>query len=318
MSQRKRQRQTSASRQNSRQPPASQPGEVIANYGAIVLVADESGSVNRCVARRRAGYPVCGDRVQWSPQDKGDGIILAIEPRSSTLERPDRRGQLKPLAANFTQLVVVMASQPGFDPGLIDRYCVAAEHLGVRAVLVINKADLLEGDSLRKAETLMRRYADLGYTVCTASKELDNGIADLAGLLRDETSILVGQSGVGKSSIANQLLPDRDIRVGALSESTGLGSHTTTTTILYNLPDGGRLIDSPGVREFPLEHLEGPQIAAGFREITELAEECRFHNCSHAVEPGCAVRSAVDEGRIDQQRYKTYLQMLEQSEKKIS
>lgn len=304
-----------------RQQPANTPtenrrGEVIANYGALVTVCDEDGQMHRCVARRRAGYPVCGDRVDWAPQDKGDGVILAIHPRHSTLERPDRRGHLKPLAANFSQLVVVAASPPGFDPALIDRYMVAAEQLDVRAALVVNKADLLHGDAQQAADALLARYRQLGYTACLASNTQAGGLDEAAELLRDETSILVGQSGVGKSSIADHLLPDREIRVGALSAHSGLGSHTTTTTILYSLPGGGRLIDSPGVREFSLEHLEGQQIAAGFREIRELAGECRFNNCSHAVEPGCAVRGAVSSGDISAARYRNYLEMLAQSGQK--
>jgi ribosome biogenesis GTPase len=295
-----------------------QRGEVVANFGAKCLISGEDGQVHRCVARRRAGYPVCGDQVQWGKQPNGDGIIASIQPRHSVLERPDRRGHLKPLAANFDQLVVVAAAPPGFDPSLIDRYFVAAEHLGVQPLLVINKADLLYGDSTQEAERLTERYQVLGYASCYASSETEHGMQALNALLAGRTSILVGQSGVGKSSIANRLLPDREIRVGALSESSGLGSHTTTTTILYALPEGGRLIDSPGVREFPLEHLEGPQIAAGFREISEVAEQCRFHNCSHAVEPGCAVRAAVDSGSIHEARYRNYLQLLEERREKAS
>lgn len=313
---------------------------MVANYGARVAVRDTAGESHRCVARRRAGYPVCGDRVLWIDQPGGErpvaeqtgserrgleqrrgeqsggAAIVAIEARDSVLERPDRRGVLKPLAANFSQLVVVAADPPGFDAELIDRYLVAAERLGVRAALAINKADLLCGASAEAARSLLARYRVLDYPACLASSATPGGMDELAALLRGQTSILVGQSGVGKSSIADRLLPGREIRVGALSEHGGQGSHTTTAATLYELPGGGRLIDSPGVREFPLEHLERGELAAGFREIAALAGACRFHNCAHAAEPGCAVRRAVTDGEISPQRYHSYLRMLAQSAQK--
>ncbi len=306
--------------------PACRHGVVVANYGARISVRDAAGELHRCVARRRAGYPVCGDRVLWLEPDRaeshdtgratGCAAIVAIAERDSALERPDRRGMLKPLAANFSQLVVVAADPPGFDTELIDRYLVAAERLGVRAALAINKSDLLGEQSAAAARALLSRYRALDYPACLASNAAPGGLDELAALLRGQTSILVGQSGVGKSSIADRLLPDREIRVGALSEHGGQGSHTTTAATLYELPDGGRLIDSPGVREFPLEHLEGSELAAGFREIATLAGDCRFHNCAHRAEPDCAVRCAVADGRISAERYHSYLRMLAQSAQK--
>jgi len=281
-------------------------GRVIANYGATLAFEDESGVIHRAVARKRVGLPVCGDRVFWQPQTRGDSVITGIEARQSVLERPDHRGHPKPLAANFSRLVIVNAPAPGISPEMIDCFLAAAESMGVTPLLVINKSDLLSTQEREKTGQLLKRYRDLGYDSLLVNTIHGDGLDPLRQALHQQTAIFVGQSGVGKSSIIQHLLPEREIRVGALSAATGLGKHTTTTTILYPLPDGGELIDSPGVREYSLENFSQPQIAKGFREFDELALYCKFNNCTHLVEPNCAVQAAVTQGKISSQRMFNY------------
>ncbi|MDQ7016256.1 MAG: ribosome small subunit-dependent GTPase A [Gammaproteobacteria bacterium] len=281
-------------------------GRVIANYGATLAFEDEQGGIHRAVARKRIGLPVCGDRVSWQPQTRGDSVITGIEARQSVLERPDHRGHPKALAANFSRLIVVNAPSPGISPEMIDCFLAAAESMGVTPLLVINKSDLLSTQEREKVGQLLKRYRELGYESLLVNTLDGDGLDPLRQALHQQTAIFVGQSGVGKSSIIQHLLPNREIRVGALSQATGLGKHTTTTTILYPLPDGGELIDSPGVREYSLENFSQPQIARGFREFDELAPYCKFNNCTHLVEPNCAVQAAVTQGKIDSQRMFNY------------
>lgn len=287
-------------------------GRVIANFGTAVAVETPDGQIVSCSSRRKLDLIVCGDWVEWQPQtgDPRAGVIEELLPRSSTLSRPDRKQQLKPLAANFDQLLIVSAPIPEPDSYLIDAYLVYAEHIGTASVIVFNKDDLHEnGDA--HFEQQRQRYRQLGYPVIHSNCKITGGLATLKRQLAGHTSILVGQSGVGKSSIVKNLLPDRDIQTGAVSTATGLGAHTTTTTMLYHLMEGGNLIDSPGVREFSLTHLEPETIRNGFIEFRELPP-CRFNDCSHLREPGCAVLAAVEAGRIDKERWQNYKKMLEE------
>jgi ribosome biogenesis GTPase len=271
-----------------------------------LAVEDQTEKVHRCVARRSAGRVVCGDRVRWLASNQGDGVVLDIEPRTTVLHRRDLRGRPTPLAANFDRLIIVAAPRPAIDPFLIDRYLVEAETLDVTPILAFNKSDLFGVDGLEGTATLAATYGRLGYQCVATTTRTATGVDALAEALCRHTGVLVGQSGVGKSSLVQKLLPDRNIRIGALSQATGLGSHTTSTTFLYPLPSGGELIDSPGVRDFALSHLSFAQVAAGFREIREFAQRCRFKNCSHRIEPGCAVRHALGKGLIDARRYASY------------
>lgn len=240
----------------------------------------------------------------------GDAAIRSVAPRSSLLERPNRTGTLKPVAANLTQLVIVAAIEPGIQTHLIDSYCVAAERAGIQPTIAINKADLHKDERLEEIEQLIEIYRNIGmHCVLCKSKETD-GVDALAHLLANNTSALVGQSGVGKSSIVNALLPRESVRTGALSQASGQGSHTTSTTTLYNLPSGGELIDSPGVREFTPHVPDSSELAHAFREFYEYARQCRFANCLHLNEPGCAVKIAVESHLIAPSRYASYLDML--------
>lgn len=287
-------------------------GRVIANFGAAIAVEITDEKIIGCHSRRKLDLVVCGDWVEWQPQTGNPqaGIIERLLPRTSTLSRPDRKGQLKPLAANFDQLLIVSSPIPEPDSCLIDAYLVYAEHIGTSPVIVFNKDDLIENHKDAHFDKLQKRYRQLGYSVVHSSCKTREGLADLKRQLADHTSILVGQSGVGKSSIVKNLLPDRDIQTGAVSTATGLGAHTTTTTMLYHLKEGGNLIDSPGVREFSLSHLEPQTIRGGFIEFREHPP-CRFNDCTHLREPGCTILAAVEAGRIDKERWQNYKKMLE-------
>ncbi|MDO6461148.1 ribosome small subunit-dependent GTPase A [Granulosicoccaceae sp. 1_MG-2023] len=286
-------------------------GRVIANYGARLLVRDDKGHLHRCAALRKLGLIVSGDLVEWQPQSSGDARVTSVFARQTLLQRPDRRGQLKPVAANLKQLAIVSAIKPGVETLLIDQYAAAAELAGIEPVIVVNKSDLLDEPARREMQAMLSVYQQIGYRTAMIDCKSDAGIRPLQRLLRDQISMLVGQSGVGKSSIVQKLFPDLEIQVGALSEASGSGAHTTTVTSWYDLPGGGALIDSPGVRQFSLEHLTQQDLARGFRDIRELAGNCRFHNCTHLHEPDCAVRRALADGRLADWRYGNYCKLSE-------
>ncbi|MBB3143611.1 small ribosomal subunit biogenesis GTPase RsgA [Halomonas organivorans] len=295
-----------------------QPGRVIAHFGRTLDVRPEGDSTPvRCHLRANLEGLVTGDRVIWRAGQDGSGVVVARGERGSVLERPDARGQLKPVAANIDQILIVFAVEPEPHANLIDRYLVAAEATGIAPVLVLNKVDLLpeNGGELR---ALLDRYAALGYPVVTTSTARDGGLDALHQRLADRTSVFVGQSGVGKSSLIDRLLPDEDLRIGALSEDSRKGRHTTTTARLYRFApsdrgdaEAGELIDSPGIREFGLIHLDEVQVAEGFIEFRDLLGRCRFRDCRHRQEPGCALLAAVESGEIHADRFASYRRIVD-------
>jgi len=210
-------------------------------------------------------------------------------------------------------LVVVTAPAPPFDPMLIDRYTVAAQHIGVDVTILINKTDLLKGSTSSHADDIETLYRKIGYNVMRCCLTTGEGVPDLVTCMHDHVSILVGQSGVGKSSLLNRLLPDLDIRTGELSKQSGLGKHTTSVTTWFALPDGGAIIDSAGVRQFSLDHIPGADIQAGFTEISDAAQYCKFTDCTHLHEPDCAVQDALADNRISSQRFEHFTLLRESS-----
>ncbi|HEC20507.1 MAG TPA: small ribosomal subunit biogenesis GTPase RsgA [Gammaproteobacteria bacterium] len=287
-----------------------QPGRVIVRYGAQVDVEDEQQQRHRCLLRRNLPPLVCGDRVVWQPGPNDTGVVVAMEPRRSLLERPDADNRLKPVAANIDQILVVAAPEPALDVDLINRYLVAAELTGIPPLLIINKIDLLNDKALARLKERFRIYKDIGYPVIFATTKGEGGLDDLLAHLRDKTSIFVGQSGVGKSSLIQVLLPDEALRTNTLSARSGEGRHTTTATRLYHFPGGGELIDSPGVRAFRLGHVSREQITWGFREFRPYLGQCKFSDCRHDVEPQCAIQTALEKGEISQDRFDSYQRIL--------
>jgi len=212
--------------------------------------------------------------------------------------------------ANIDQVVIEAALEPALDYFLIDKYCIAAELAHTEPLILINKADLLTDKDRGRIDLLISEYRHIGYTTLLISALKNTGIKAFADTLSGKTSTLVGQSGVGKSSLVKRLLPDRDIVTGKLSVASGLGKHTTTSTTLYHLPHGGHLIDSPGVRDFHLARVSREELDDGFREFRPYLGQCRFNNCRHLSEPGCAIHAAVAEGHILERRMASYRQLL--------
>lgn len=291
-----------------------QHGLVIAHFGVQVeveaLEGELAGQVCRCHLRANLPALVTGDRVVWRAGNQGIGVIVAQLPRSSELCRPDMRGVLKPVAANVDQIVIVFAPLPEPHANLIDRYLIAADHAGIRPLLLMNKADLVDEGNAAKLDALLDVYRALDYPLLEVSAHNGNAMDDLRAALDGRVSVFVGQSGVGKSSLVNALLPGVDLRVGALSELTGKGTHTTTTARLFHFPGGGELIDSPGIREFSLGHVTRADVEDGFVEFRDLIGRCRFRDCKHDREPGCALLNALEEGRIHPQRLASYRHIL--------
>lgn len=288
-------------------------GLVVARHGASLAVGDEAGTLHHCLTRQNIGHPVCGDRVVWQPTSPQQGVVTALLERDSALSRPDYSGRDKPLAANISQLVVVIAAQPEPSAYLIDQYLAAAETIGVSAAIAFNKIDLL-GAAANSFLARYNHYLEIGYPLVPVSAKREHGLDRLVEALQGHTNILVGQSGVGKSSLIQALLPDLDIQVGQLSQATGLGRHTTSVATWYRLPAGGALIDSPGVRSFRLGALALAGLEQGFREFRPFIGHCRFADCRHEREPGCAIKKAVSRGDIAQQRLNHFLHMAERCE----
>ncbi|MCG7199007.1 small ribosomal subunit biogenesis GTPase RsgA [Marinobacter pelagius] len=293
-----------------------QEGLIIAHYGQQLdveaLEGEDAGTVFRCFVRANIDSLVTGDRVVWRKGKSETGVIVARCDRQNLLQRPDNFGALKPVAANIDHIILVIAPEPEPHDNLIDRYLVASETSDIPAVILLNKTDLIADENRDQIEELLSRYESLGYEVVrtSAAESGDEPSPEVSRLVKDQTSVFVGQSGVGKSSIIQTLLPGESLRVGAVSESTGKGVHTTTTAKLFHLPLGGDLIDSPGIREFGLWHMTPQEIEYGFREIRDLIGTCKFRNCRHMGDPGCALEAAAAEGLISPERLKSFHRIL--------
>lgn len=288
-------------------------GRVVVNFGARCLVEDASGQITRCQYPRKLLKPVCGDHVLFGPiEGQTQGILTEILPRRNELARHDLRMNSRILAANLDIVLVVIAAKPEPDLSLLDRYLIAAEILGIHPIVIFNKSDLLD-DKVRKLwESKLEEYQTLDYLVIWTSTAQGLGIDSVRGALKGKTGIIVGQSGVGKSSLVEALVPDLNVRIQALSVASGEGQHTTTATQLYPLPgSNGCVIDSPGVRDFRLWPMPALKLATGFPEIRNAQKPCRFQDCIHLNEPDCAVKHLVLRGHISKRRYRSYCQLVE-------
>ncbi|MEO5377898.1 MAG: ribosome small subunit-dependent GTPase A [Magnetococcus sp. DMHC-6] len=278
-----------------------QNGLIIAHFGLNAEVEDVQGHRYRCAIRETIEEePVCGDRVIWRPFGDGEqGVIETLMPRVSVLRRPGAYRKRLTLAANV-DLLVITASAPQLNTGLIDRYLVAAGAADIQAMIVINKIDLPH-DAVA-VENALVTYGSMGYVILTVSVETGLGLETLEAVLGGQTSVFVGPSGVGKSSLIARWIDCSTLKIGAVAESTGRGRQTTTVTKLYHLPKGGQLIDSPGIRAFGLFGVEASQAVWHFRDIAPLVSTCRFKDCRHLQEPDCAVHFAIRKGDVQQWR----------------
>ena len=292
-------------------------GRVIGRLGPVFTV-EYNGEDIACIARGKTKTAVVGDQVRFDPDadtDLATGLLMSIEPRSSLLKRTDalgRRAQF--IAANLTQIVVVCAAEPPLREGLIDRYLIAARLEGMKATILFNKTDLLDPEALERYRARLSCYEKSGHPVYFGNCAAVNGLGKLHEALDNEISILVGHSGVGKTSIINQLLPDYDGRTNVLSAASNKGQHTTTSSLLHRLPTGGELIDTPGIRSFGLHGVTRQTLAHHFPDFDVVEDECRFNHCTHQHEPKCAVIDEVNAGTIGRHRYEAYLKLLESTE----
>lgn len=290
-------------------------GVVISRFGKSADVEDNARNIYRCSIRRTLPSLVTGDKVVWreSLEPNTNGIIEAVHARHSELVRPDFYDGVKPVAANVDQIVIISAVLPELSLNIIDRYLVACAVTDIEPIIVLNKIDLLSDEQRVEVEKQLTIYTNIGYQVLYVSCQNHQGIAALQTVLQDKISILVGQSGVGKSSIINLLLPHQlqSAITGNISELSGLGQHTTTSTRLYHLPNGGDIIDSPGIREFGLWHLEPEQVISGFKEFDDYLGGCQFRDCNHLDTPGCLLQQAVRDGKIAPSRLDNYHRILQ-------
>jgi ribosome biogenesis GTPase / thiamine phosphate phosphatase len=282
-------------------------GLVIAHLGQGIAV-EHDHKIILCQTLRRLDTVAVGDKVLWSLSAPDQGRIEQILPRRSLLTRPSRNGKTRPVAANIDTVFVVFAVEPYCDFLLIDQYLAVCESHTINAALVLNKTDLAQSDSIEKE---LLDYQNLGYPLYRVSAREASGLDDLKRALKDQVSMLAGQSGVGKSSLTNAVIPDKDLKTNTLSATTKHGRHTTTAATLYHLNGGGDLIDSPGLAIFGLAGLSEQQLAYGYREFQPLLDNCQFNNCRHLHDKGCAVREAAENGDISMSRYQRFLKLRE-------
>ncbi|MEQ1637278.1 MAG: ribosome small subunit-dependent GTPase A [Methylococcales bacterium] len=282
-------------------------GQVIAHLGQGIAVEIDQHII-LCQTLRKLETVAVGDNVTCSIVGPEQGRIEAILPRRSLLLRPSRDGKTRPVAANIDFIYVVFAVEPVCDFLLLDQYLAICENQSISAKLILNKTDL---SAVTAISDELKVYAALGYDLHYVSANQHSGIEELQKALQGHVNIFVGQSGVGKSSLTNILIPDKAIKTNTISATTKHGRHTTTSATLYHLPEGGDLIDSPGVAIFGLADLTENQLAHGYREFQPLIDQCRFKNCRHVSDAGCAVRTAADRGDIAMSRYQRFLKLRE-------
>ena len=287
-------------------------GQIIAAFGRQYLVRLADGSEITCLTRGKKSEVACGDEVEIKRTADASiengtgaqGVIERIAPRRSLLHRSDAFRE-KLIAANVTQIIIVVAAEPSFSDELLARCLIAAFDQQLVVLIVLNKCDL--SDAANAARKRLAPYTAIGYRVLELSAKQD--VSSLRPYLHGHTSVLVGQSGMGKSTLINALLPDAQAATREISTALDSGKHTTTHARLYRIDENSGLIDCPGVQAFGLHHLSFGGIEQGFVEFAQYLGQCRFRDCRHAHEPGCALRNAVAEGKIDARRLELFQQI---------
>jgi ribosome biogenesis GTPase len=297
-------------------------GTIISHFGATLDIEDEAtGDIVRCALRQNIDAIVCGDKIVWqkltqlTDDAQLKGVITALEKRKTVLARPDFTGQMKPVAANIDQLLIVTSPVPELNEGLVDRYLVAAELSHIKPVLLLNKVDTLSAEQQAVLQQRLKVYQDIGYPIIYTSAKNQQGMDTLLTQLENKVSVFVGQSGVGKSSLINALLPDANIKEGEVSLATNKGTHTTSVSRLYHIKNENHqhasLIDSPGVREFGLWDINKEDVIHGFIELHQYSQYCHFRDCKHLNEPNCGLLKALEDGSISEQRLDSYHRIVE-------
>jgi len=305
-------------------------GQVYKSTGSWYIVRDEDGQFWN--ARIKGKLKIDEDISSSNPIAVGDhvifdaesaegkiGIIRTVVDRDNYIVRvsPQNRHQKHIVAANIdAALVIATIANPRTSTGFVDRFLITAEAYHIPAIIVINKTDLLNEKQKHKLDEWKRLYESIGYEVYAISALDEDSLAEIKMRLKGITTLFSGHSGVGKSTLINQLLPGKDLKTHEISEWSGKGQHTTTFAEMFDMPDGGRIIDTPGVKEFGLIDFEREELAQYFPEMRKLMSECRFNNCVHTNEPGCAVKEAVMNGALSSERYANYITILDTIEKK--
>jgi ribosome biogenesis GTPase len=280
-------------------------GQIVAAFGRQYLVEIANGEVLSCVLRGKKSGAVCGDQVQVKCTTVGQGVIEAISPRNTLIYRSNTIRK-KLIAANITQIIIVISAVPSFDEDLVNRCLVTAENQNIKALIVLNKTDLI--NPTRDVLPKLSLYKKIGYTLLQLSAEKD--ITPLLPYLQGHLNVLVGQSGMGKSTLINALIPDADRATAKISNTLDSGRHTTTHAQLYHLDKNTHIIDSPGIQEFGLHHISNTDLAWGFIEFHPYIGRCKFSDCLHINEPNCALDRAVQENKIDPRRLGFYRKLI--------
>lgn len=271
-------------------------------YGRQILLETADHGLHRALVRDRKLRPVCGDQatLRWH---NDQAIIASVAPRKSTVWRQDSRLDKRAVAANVDTMLVVAAPRPHTSAGQLDRYLAIASLCKIKAIIIANKSDL---EAYADWLPIFEEFEKIGHNIVFTSTKTGSGLASVKAGLAGCHVILAGLSGVGKSSLINSLVPDLELRTATLSAASGGGRHTTTASRLYRLPSGGWVIDAPGVRDIRLWSMSAAQLAMGFVEFKPFISNCKFNDCQHQNEPGCALRSAVDSGHVSQRRYHSF------------
>lgn len=273
---------------------------VITKFGKHTLIETKKGNLLRATNKKNIKTAVAGDKVSFQKTDDNSSLITALLKRKNKINY-----QKKTVAANIDNLWIVVAIKPHFQYELIDRYLISAFKKNIKASIIVNKIDIVADTN--KLYNNFDIYKKIGYKIYYTSAKKNQGINALIKKLNNKNNIFVGQSGVGKSSLINKIIPNLNITTREISKKTNLGKHTTSNTRLYHILSGGNLIDSPGIREFSLSDLNDIDILNGYIEFNEFSANCQFRNCSHINEINCAIKKAVNENKISEKRYQNYL-----------